>query len=42
MNFEKAKALTIRYGRCICCGRRLKAAQSVERGIGPVCRRYFS
>lgn len=39
--FADAKALTIRYGRCIVCGRHLKAAQSVERGIGPVCRTYF-
>lgn len=41
MPFEDAKALTARYGRCIVCGRHLKAAQSVERGIGPVCRTYF-
>jgi hypothetical protein len=34
--------LMIRYGRCICCGRNLKAADSVARGIGPVCRGYFS
>jgi len=41
MEYEKAKALTIRYGRCIVCNRRLKAAQSVEEGIGPVCRQSF-
>ena len=36
-NAEQAKALSIRYGRCIVCGRKLKAAKSVEAGIGPVC-----
>lgn len=41
MDVERAKALTLRYGRCICCGRFLKAAQSVERGIGPVCIKAF-
>lgn len=41
MPFEDAKALTIRYAKCIVCGRSLKAAESVERGIGPVCRGYF-
>lgn len=42
MDFERAKALTIRYGRCINCGRQLKAAKSVELGIGPVCRKSFA
>lgn len=42
MDAERAKALTIRYGRCIVCGRRLKAKASVERGIGPVCIKYFA
>jgi hypothetical protein len=42
MDFERAKALTIRYGRCIVCGRGLKAGKSVEQGIGPVCRKLFS
>lgn len=41
MDFERAKALTIRYGRCINCGRHLTAGKSVERGIGPVCRKSF-
>jgi hypothetical protein len=41
MNAVEGKALTIRYGRCICCNRALKAAQSVEQGIGPVCIKYF-
>lgn len=42
MDLERAKALTIRYGFCIACGRHLKAAQSVEAGIGPVCRGKFA
>ena len=41
MGIEEAKKLMIRYGRCIVCGRRLKVAKSVERGIGPVCIKYF-
>lgn len=42
MSIERARELTIRYGRCLACGRRLKNAESVERGIGPVCRKSFS
>lgn len=42
MPLEDAKALTARYGRCIVCGRHLKDAKSVEAGIGPVCRTYFT
>jgi hypothetical protein len=41
MSLDEAKSLMIRYGRCIACGRFLKVAQSVERGIGPVCIKYF-
>lgn len=41
MPFEEAKRLTARYGRCIVCSRHLKAAESVEQGIGPVCRKSF-
>lgn len=42
MPLADAEALMIRYGRCICCGRALKAATSVREGIGPVCaKRYF-
>jgi hypothetical protein len=41
MDLERAKALTIRYGRCIVCNTPLKAAESVERGIGPVCIKSF-
>lgn len=42
MTLEQAKDFILRYGQCARCGRRLKAAESVERGIGPVCQRYFS
>jgi hypothetical protein len=41
LTLAEAKALTIRYGFCIRCGRHLKAAQSVEAGLGPVCIRWF-
>ena len=41
MSVERASELTIRYGRCINCGRRLKDATSVLRGIGPVCVKAF-
>lgn len=42
MSAEEGKALTIRYGRCLACGRVLKNAVSVERGIGPICIKYFA
>lgn len=42
MALADAKVLTIRYGRCIVCGRRLKAGKSVEQGIGPVCIKSFA
>ena len=42
MPAEEAKRLTVLYGHCIVCGRFLKAGESVERGIGPVCYKYLS
>jgi hypothetical protein len=42
MTVERAEELTIRYGRCINCGRALKAAKSVKAGIGPVCIKSFA
>lgn len=42
MPLDRAKEYTIRYGRCIVCGRDLKKAESVERGIGPVCIKSFA
>lgn len=41
MPLDRAKELIVRYGRCLNCGRTLKAADSVERGIGPVCVKAF-
>jgi len=41
MNIEEAKKLIVKYSRCIACGKRLKLASSVEKGIGPVCIKYF-
>jgi len=42
MTLEEAKAFILRYGQCVRCARKLKAAESVERGIGPVCITYFA
>lgn len=42
MGIEEAKTFGIRFGICACCGKVLKRADSVERGIGPVCRKWFS
>lgn len=41
MSIEEAKPYMIKYSRCISCGRFLKDKKSVERGIGPVCRKMF-
>jgi hypothetical protein len=37
MTGDEARAFAIRYGVCAVCGLSLKAAKSVQRGIGPVC-----
>lgn len=42
MTAERARTLTLVYGRCLNCGRALKDARSVERGIGPVCWKAFA
>ena len=42
MSLEEAKAHSIRYGRCVRCGRHLTDGRSVEQGMGPVCIKYFS
>lgn len=42
MTLEEAKAFIVKYGQCARCSRHLKAAESVERGIGPVCYQYFT
>ena len=41
MTLEEARPFIIRYGRCIFCNTPLSDAQSVARGVGPVCiKRY--
>jgi hypothetical protein len=42
MPLADAEQLMIKFGRCICCGRTLKAAKSVSQGIGPICIKYFA
>lgn len=42
MELAEGQRLALRYRRCIVCGHKLKRAESVERGIGPVCRRRFA
>lgn len=37
VSVQRAEQLSILFTQCIVCGVRLKAAQSVQRGIGPVC-----
>lgn len=39
MSLEAAIAFGIKYGVCCVCGAFLKDAESVEQGIGPVCRK---
>lgn len=41
MDLDTAKRFGIEYGICIVCGAFLKDADSVEAGIGPVCRKRF-
>jgi len=42
MTLEEAKLFMVKYGNCARCGRLLKAAKSVEQGIGPVCIKFFA
>jgi len=42
MSIEEAEKLSIMYGKCIICGRRLKVAESIKRGIGPVCAKIIA
>jgi len=39
MSYENAPATRLVATHCACCGRDLVDAQSVEAGVGPVCRR---
>lgn len=42
MTVEDGKAFMLVYNSCLRCNRHLRAATSVERGIGPVCIKYFA
>ena len=42
MTLDEAEAFSARMGACCMCGRLLSAQDSVERGIGPICRRYWT
>ena len=42
MPLAEAEELTVKFGSCLACGRTLKAAESVKKGIGPVCIKYFA
>lgn len=39
MPLEDVRQLSIQYRHCLICGTKLEAAESVERGIGPVCEK---
>jgi hypothetical protein len=41
MGLERARELSLRYGKCIDCGHKLKAAKSVALGVGPVCAKKY-
>jgi hypothetical protein len=38
---SSAKAYGLRTGSCACCGRELTNGESIELGIGPICRDKF-
>lgn len=43
MSLEEARPFIIKYGKCLFCRTKLRAAKSVEQGVGPVCiKRYRS
>jgi hypothetical protein len=41
MTLEEAKRFIVVYGKCARCSTTLKAAKSVDRGIGPRCIKFF-
>ena len=41
MSYETAPATLLAATRCICCGKELVDAASVECGVGPVCRKKY-
>ncbi len=42
MKLDDAREVITRYGRCLYCKHSLKAAESVERMVGPVCAKRFA
>lgn len=42
MRLEDAREVMTKYGRCLYCRHPLKAADSVERMVGPVCSKRFA
>jgi len=38
---ESAKAYGLRTGKCSCCGRTLTNHESIDLGIGPICRAKY-
>lgn len=42
MSLTDAKKFALVYKKCAKCGRKLKKAESVEAGIGPVCIKWFT
>lgn len=41
MNEADARDFGLRFGICANCGKRLTVADSIEKGIGPVCIKHF-
>ena len=41
MNYENLRSTKLLATHCLCCGRPLRDATSVETGIGPVCREKY-
>lgn len=41
MGYENAPATEMLASRCACCARQLVDSQSVETGVGPVCRKKY-
>ena len=39
--YNAAKLYGQRTGQCSCCGRELTVRESIEAGIGPICRQKF-
>jgi hypothetical protein len=41
MTVEEAKKFATQWRQCARCGAKLEAAESVERGVGPICMKSF-